>query len=126
MSFIDEIKSTTAAAANEKARLELVALDAGAALVKARETSELERYTLEGIKEEIRKAAQEGKSQTSISVFSYQDETPLWWEPVKAQLETLASTLEVSVNFEVTSLPSSGSDPLFNNTTYYGRAYLNW
>lgn len=126
MTFIDEIKSTTAAAVAEKARAELTAREAETADQQARETMELDRYSLEGLKEDIRKAADQGKSQTSISVFSYQDRTPLWWEAVKTKLEALASELGVGITFEVSSLPSSGSDPLFDHTTYYGHAYLSW
>ena len=87
---------------------------------------ELERYSSEGLKELIRKAAESGESRTSINVFSYQDCTPLWWEPVKVKLQTLATELGVDIQFHVSSLPSSGSDPLFDHTTYYGYAYLTW
>jgi hypothetical protein len=126
MSFLAEIKSTTDAAAADRARQVKATLEAEAVRLKARETTELDRYSLDIIKDEIRKAAAEGRSQTSISVFSYQDHTPTWWEPVKAKLQTLAFALEVSIEFETSSLPSSGSDPLFDHTTYYGRAYLSW
>lgn len=126
MTFIDEIKLATATAVTEKERLELDARQAEIADQQTRQAMELDRYSLEGLKEEIHKAADQGRSQTSISVFSYQDRTPMWWEAVKAKLEALASHLEVGVHFEVSSLPSSGSDPLFDHTTYYGRAYLNW
>ncbi|TLX17202.1 hypothetical protein [Rhizobium sp. MHM7A] len=126
MSFLAEIKSTTEAVAAEKARQEQAALEAEVVRLNQRQTRELERYSLEGLKEEIRKAASEGRTRASISVFSYEDQTPSWWEPVKEKLTTLASTLEVAVDFDVSSLASSGSDPLFDHTTYYGRAYFSW
>lgn len=126
MSFLAEIKSTTETAMAEKARQEHVARESEAGRLKEREIQELARYSMDGLKEEIRKAASEAKSYVSISVFSYEDHTPSWWEPVKAKLEALASALEVKVEFAISSLPSSGSDPLFDHTTYYGRAYLRW
>jgi hypothetical protein len=126
MSFLDEITSTTEAAIADKARQKQSDLEAESVRLKKREMLELDRYTLDSLKEEILNAAASGKRQTSISVFSYEDQTPLWWEPVKAKLEALASELKVTVAFEVSSLPSSGSDPLFDHITYYGRAYLSW
>lgn len=126
MSFITEIQATTEAAINEKFLQQQETLKAETDYLKEMEARELEKYSLDWLKEKIRVAASEGQSQASISVFSYQDQVPYWWEPVQQRLTELAGALEVNISFDISSLLPNGSDPLFDHTTYYGRAYLTW
>lgn len=127
MNFSDELVAVTQAAIDSAAAKALAERNEEQERLSAITEARIAEYAdVTKIRRLAAEAATKGRNYFSISVFSYSDDTPHYFDPVCKAVKKIAVELGLEFEPTITSLDSSGSDPLFDHKTYYGSITLSW